>query len=92
MADHNAAIMDGLSNAMSEAVSELEAWYETARNAATKTLAPSGKPDRKLLDTHQHMAHGLAWIATYVETLRQVAHWAGELESNGAFGEIEHLL
>ena len=44
------------------------------------------------LDARQHMAHGLAWLATYVEALRQMLQWALALETEGRFGEMERLL
>lgn len=52
-------------------------------------VAPEGKIDRARLDQEQHIAHGLAWIATYVETLRQTAAWATALAGEGRFGQVE---
>ncbi len=43
-------------------------------------------------DAHQHAAHGLAWLATYVESLRQLAAWAERLEVEGRFGDMERLI
>ena len=40
----------------------------------------------------QHAAHGLAWLATYVEALRQMARWAEELDQAGRLGEIERVI
>lgn len=57
-----------------------------------KRVAPTGKIDRKLIDQEQHIVHGLAWIATYVETLREVANWAVRLQDDGLFGETEAAL
>ena len=57
-----------------------------------KRVAPAGKIDRKLIDQEQHIVHGLAWIATYVETLREVANWALKLQDEGLFGETETAL
>ena len=57
-----------------------------------KRVAPAGKIDRKLIDQEQHIVHGLAWIATYVETLREVANWALRLQDEGLFGETESSL
>jgi (2S)-methylsuccinyl-CoA dehydrogenase len=34
----------------------------------------------------------MAWIATYAETLRQVAAWARRLQAKGQFTEVEQLL
>ena len=44
------------------------------------------------IDPVQHAAHGLAWLATYVEALRQLVRWAGELEVGGRLGEMERLI
>ncbi len=44
------------------------------------------------LDALQHEVHGLAWLATTVEGLRQMHSWASSLKSEGRFGEIEFLL
>jgi (2S)-methylsuccinyl-CoA dehydrogenase len=44
------------------------------------------------LDGQQAAAHGLAWLATYVEALRQMLAWARRLEEQRRFGEIEQLL
>ena len=32
--------------------------------------------DPALLEREQHAVHGLAWLATYVEALRQMQAWA----------------
>ena len=85
-------VMDGLITAMKDAVISLEAYGEDAKAAMRARLAPDGKPDRKRLDTEQHAAHGLSWVITYVETLRETAHWAERLEGEGKFGEVEQLL
>jgi len=67
--------------------------YERAVRGVTRALAaPGGKIDRKAIDAQQHLAHGLAWVATYAETLRQVHAWTTRLSADGAFGEIEQLL
>ena len=85
------AVFPDLADAMSEAVGALATYLDAARAAAAETLAPSGKPDRKAFDQHQHMAHGFSWTATYVETLRQVAEWAGRLSADNAFGPAEQV-
>ncbi len=45
-----------------------------------------------LLDQEQRAVHGLAWLATYVESLRQMQAWAERLHGDGAFGEREQLI
>ena len=85
-------VIDELTTCLAEAVQAAEAYAEAAKSAAALELTRDGKPDRKALDRHQHMAHGLAWVGTYLETLRETADWASRLEADNAFGEIEALL
>ncbi|MEQ9153455.1 MAG: acyl-CoA dehydrogenase family protein, partial [Parvibaculum sp.] len=40
----------------------------------------------------QFAAHGLAWAATYVEALRQLAAYAARMDREGRFGEFEALI
>jgi (2S)-methylsuccinyl-CoA dehydrogenase len=44
------------------------------------------------MDAVQHAAHGLAWLATSVEGLRQMVRWAEGLNEQGQFGEFEQLI
>ncbi len=85
-------VLEGLVDDLQAAVSAVDAYYDAARASCRALLAPAGKPDRRLIDAHQHTAHGLAWTATYAFTLREVADWAARLEDEGKLGEIEALL
>ena len=64
-----------------------EACLVEAKGALTALFSPDGRLDRHALDAGQHAAHGLAWAAAYVETLRQTAAWADELAAAGALDE-----
>jgi (2S)-methylsuccinyl-CoA dehydrogenase len=44
------------------------------------------------IDQEQEQAHGFAWLATYVEALRQMLRWARALDSAGKFGTVEQLI
>ena len=46
----------------------------------------------RLFDREQRATHGLAWIATYVELVRQLAAYTERMQAAGALGEIEELL
>ncbi len=77
----------------------LEAAAEAARTlnvqateAVKAKLAPGGKIDNAALEREQHVAHGLAWISTYAEGIRQLADYARRMEGEGRFGEMESLL
>jgi (2S)-methylsuccinyl-CoA dehydrogenase len=63
-----------------------------ATEAVKAKVAPGGKIDNAALEQEQHAAHGLAWIATYAEAVRQIADYAKRMESEGRFGEMEALL
>ena len=90
--DSQSPIITGLTGVMAKAVTALDVYASALKSVAAKTLAPHGKPDRKALTAQQHLAHGLAWTVTYIETLREVSHWATRLETDGKFGEIDALL
>lgn len=66
--------------------------FEAALEAVKARVTHGGKVDRVAIDQEQHVVHGLAWIATYVETLTEVAAWARNLAANGQFGETEASL
>jgi (2S)-methylsuccinyl-CoA dehydrogenase len=51
-----------------------------------------GKVSGTALEQHQFAAHALSWLATYVEALRQMRAWAGRIEAEGRFGEMEALI
>ena len=51
-----------------------------------------GAIDPGRLCSCQHAVHGLAWVATCVESLRQMLRWAEALEPAGRFGETEQLV
>jgi (2S)-methylsuccinyl-CoA dehydrogenase len=64
---------------------------EARRRVRTKVVA-----DRRIsaerLEREQHAAHGLAWLATYAEAIRESAAHAARLSGEGRFGETEELL
>ncbi|MBC8013970.1 MAG: acyl-CoA dehydrogenase family protein, partial [Methyloceanibacter sp.] len=63
-----------------------------AIEAVVAKVSQGGKIDAALLEREQHAAHGLAWIATYVEAIVQLASYARRMEGEGRFGEMESLL
>jgi len=68
----------------------------TLRQKAVEAVAAkvdaSGKLDAAALEREQRAAHGLAWVATYVEAIRQIASYARRMQGEGRFGELEALL
>jgi (2S)-methylsuccinyl-CoA dehydrogenase len=60
--------------------------------AVAAKVSKDGKIDNAALEAEEHAAHGLAWIATYVEALKQAASYASRMTGEGRFGEMEALL
>jgi len=65
---------------------------DRCREAVAGKVSQGGKIDGEALEREQHAAHGLAWIATYAEALKQVASYARRMTDEGRFGEMEALL
>ena len=78
--------------AMDEAVNAAGRVLEKAKSAVGALLLSDGGLSAAALDLHQHEAHGLAWLATYVDTLKALAACATKLSAQGKLGKIEQLL
>jgi len=63
-----------------------------ARGTVRHRLAGARGLDPAALEREQHMLHGLAWLATYGETLKSLAAWVGRLSQANRFTEIERLI
>src|SRR5262245_1788962 len=46
----------------------------------------------RIFDREQRATHGLAWLATYVEAVRQLSAYAERMHAAGSLGEIEELV
>ncbi len=75
-----------------EAVGFAEALFQDARIAVRKRVATEGGDTmNRVFDREQRATHGLAWLATYVEALRQLVAYAERMQAEGKYGEIEDL-
>jgi len=75
-----------------QAVQAADALLADARRAVAERVTVQGRVVPRVLDREQRAAHGLAWLATYVEALRQLVAYAERLIAAGGFGEVEDLL
>ena len=66
----------------------LDRAIETVRSKVSQ----DGRVSATLIELNQTAAHGLAWLATYVESLKQMQKWAETLQTEGRFGETEQLI
>ncbi|MEP2531136.1 acyl-CoA dehydrogenase family protein [Shimia sp.] len=74
------------------AVAPVEAILDTAKQRVRETVSDNGKVSGKLIEENQTAAHGLSWLATYAQSLRQMQAWAERLKADGKFGEMEQLI
>lgn len=81
-----------LAETCAEALGAADTLLIHARDAVAQHVINNGKLDRAAMEEHQFAVHGFAWMATYVETLRQTLAWANRLAEAGAFGELESLI
>lgn len=70
-------------------IPELDALLARATEALRARVG-GGKIDSAALEDDQHAAHALSWLATYVESLRQLSGWAERLGES--FAEVEALI
>ena len=73
-------------------VAALERLLQEATAGFRTRVISDGELSTAALDAAQYGAHSLAWLATYVESLRQLAGWARRLGEEGRFGETEQLI
>ncbi len=87
-----AALLDDLLRLTGAAIRPLEDLLTLATARVREAVSAEGRVSAAKLEENQCAAHGLAWLATYVEALRQMQAWAGKLTADDRFGEMEALL
>jgi len=63
-----------------------------AKASVAALTTANGRIANDLIEAHQTAAHGLAWLATYDQSLQQMQAWADKLQAQGQFGETEQLI
>jgi (2S)-methylsuccinyl-CoA dehydrogenase len=69
-----------------------EGLRDCARDAVRERVSDNGKLSAERIEIEQHAVHGLAWLATYVEAIKEMAAYARRMEEAGRLGETEQLL
>jgi (2S)-methylsuccinyl-CoA dehydrogenase len=75
-----------------EATCVAEAVLAEATTAVRARVTVEGHAVDRLFDREQRATHGLAWLATYVESVRQLAAYAERMHASCNLGELEELL
>ena len=85
-------LLDDLLTLTGAALAPAETLLERAKDKVRAAVTVDGRISATAMDAGQSATHGLAWLATYVESLRQMQGWAARLSEAGTFGEVERLL
>ena len=70
-----------------QAQNAVETLLARASASLRERLSEGGRLSAAKIEREQHAAHGLAWLATYVEAIRELASYAARLAGEGRFGE-----
>jgi (2S)-methylsuccinyl-CoA dehydrogenase len=88
----NKYLIDNLIDVCTEAQQTTEHILELARQSISNLIIIDGKLSSEAIDAEQFAAHGFAWLATYVEGLRQILAWGTRLKISGKLEELESLI
>ncbi|OOY13661.1 acyl-CoA dehydrogenase [Thioclava marina] len=85
-------ILDDLLSLTEASLPELETLVSDATASLRAATEKDGRISAALLEENQYRAHGLAWLTTYQQSLKQLRAWAGRLAEEGKLGEMEKLI
>jgi len=85
-------VLPGLLDLTAAILPELDGALATALETLRARVTVAGRLSAPALEVHQDQAHAVAWLATYVEGLRQLRAWAGRVDAAGGFTAIEALI
>jgi len=75
-----------------EATRAAEKLLAAALAAVSQRVTVENHLVERLFDREQRATHGLAWLATYVEAIRQLGLYAERMHTDEGMGEVEELL
>ena len=83
---------NSISNKYSKIIKGLENIFEKIKKELVKKKELSQDNFKVWEEKNQHLVHGFAWIATYIEALRQINNWGIELANKNKLNEFEQLI
>ena len=92
MQTENYIVMPDLLATTQQALESLDTLFEVAKGTVKSLVSKDGRVSSGLMEQQQAATHGLSWLATYHESMRQMQNWATKLSDAGEFGEAEQLL
>jgi (2S)-methylsuccinyl-CoA dehydrogenase len=75
-----------------EAADAMDALVSDATVEIRRRVSIEGRTVGRLFDSEQRATHGLAWLATYAEAVRQLALYAERMAEAGRLGDVEELI
>ncbi|OOY17190.1 acyl-CoA dehydrogenase family protein [Thioclava sp. DLFJ4-1] len=85
-------ILDDLMGLAEASLPELETLVSDATASLRAATEKDGRISGAALEANQYRAHGLAWLTTYQQSLKQLHGWATRLAEDGKLGEMEKLI
>ena len=83
---------NSISNKFSKIIKCLENIFEKIKKELITKKELSQDNFKVWEEKNQHLVHGFAWIATYIEALRQINNWGIELANKNKLNEFEQLI
>ena len=68
-------VLDNLITLTAKALPPVQSVLETARTKVLDLVSEDGRVSGAQVEENQTAAHGLAWLATYVQSLQQMQNW-----------------
>ncbi|MGS4887696.1 acyl-CoA dehydrogenase family protein [Roseibium sp. MB-4] len=78
-----------LSERTNAIVHKLDGLLDLAAQRVRERVTVDGRISSSRMEEEQRATHGLAWLATYVEALRQLDAYAQRLSESGRYGDLE---
>jgi (2S)-methylsuccinyl-CoA dehydrogenase len=85
-------VLPNLLDLTGDSLPAVDAVLAKVKVAVADLVTENGRISGALIEQHQTAAHGLAWLATYAQSLHQMQGWATRLSADGKFGEVEQIL
>ena len=92
MQTENYTVMPDLLATTQQAFESLDTLFAAAKETVKSLVSKDGRISSGLMEQQQAATHGLSWLATYHESMRQMQNWASKLSDAGESGEAEKLL
>ncbi|MEN9012859.1 MAG: acyl-CoA dehydrogenase family protein [Yoonia sp.] len=92
MQNSSASMLTDLRHKTAQSLPAVDAVLLAAKTALSTLVTDGDRVSGTLIEVNQTAAHGVAWLATYVQALHQMQNWADKLHAEGKFGEVEQLI